>query len=274
VAKSSRKSIPIILLLFLFIAAVVILFGFFDITSGKQDYVYAKVKISQGLWWSNTKRPNYWFIENLKAGDKEVGTANRPVAELIDFTYYPYISAAADTLLNSETSYNVYLHLKLAVKKTSKAITFKREKIAVGSPIELEFPAVHITGTVMELANGPIKDEYVEKTIYLTGKNAFYWEYDSIKIGDSYFDGHREVFKVLSKQAIDTKVIDTDIYGNSTINDIERRKYVTVKALVTLKKVKGDKLFFGEEQEMQVGTPFNLVTANHNYSFLTISKIE
>jgi hypothetical protein len=126
----------------------------------------------------------------------------------------------------------------------------------------------------MQLSDEPIENEYVTKIITLTGKNLFPWQYSAIKIGDVYSNGEQEVFKVLSKHAVDTRTLASDTYGNVSTSSLENRKYVTVKAEIRLKKTKDNKLFFGEEQEIMVGIPFGLKTPNFNYYLLDVSKLE
>lgn len=269
----SNKPRSYLLVLLVAIPVLTVLIAFLKLTFSETNYIYAKIKVSQGLWWSSTKRPDYWFVENLNEGIQEKGIAGKISTELLGFTYYPFITE--NNLATSETTYNIYLDVSLDVKKTrSGELIFKRNKIAVGSPIELSFPNLHITGAVIQLSEKPLVNEYITKTIQLTGRNIFPWEYDAIKIGDTYFDGKQEVFKVLDKKSIGTTVIAPDLYGNFPSSGLERRRYVTVTAQVKLKKAKGEKLFFGEEQEITIGTPFSLVTPNSNYSFLTISKLE
>jgi len=264
-----KKPIPIAALLFIILPTLVIVIALLRIVTTKTQYVYAKINVSQGLWWASTNRPNYWFIESLKVGEQEKDLSGNISAELLSFTYYP------DITQKTETTYNIYLVVKLNVKKTKEGgLLFNRDKIGVGSPIELNFPSILITGAVMQLSDEPIKDEYVTKIITLTGKDIFPWQYSAIKIGDTYFDGEQEVFKIIDKQAIDTWTLTRDTYGNISTRSLENRKYVTAKAEVRLKKTANDKLFFGEEQEIMVGTPFGLKTPSFNYHLLDVSKLE
>ncbi len=264
-----KKPIPITTLLFIILPALVVIIAFIRIITASGQYVYAKINVSQGLWWASTNKPNYWFIESLKVGEQEKDLSGKISAELLGFTYYP------DITQKTETTYNIYLVVKLNVKKTKEGgLLFNRDKIGVGSPIELNFPSVLITGAVMQLSDEPIEDEYVTKMITLTGKDIFPWQYSAIKIGDTYFDGEQEVFKIIDKQALDTWTLARDTYGNISTRNLENRKYVIAKAEVRLKETKDGKLFFGEEQEIMVGMPFGLKTPNFNYYLLDVGKLE
>jgi hypothetical protein len=259
-------------LLFIIIPGIVAVIAVGKLLVPNENYVYVKVKISQGLWWSTTKSPDYWFIESLEKGAQEKDIAGQTIAELSNFKYYPHLSQ--NSFESSETTYNIYLKLKLRVKKSADGTySYKRNKIAIGSPIELNFPKVQITGVIIELSEKPIKGEYVTRAIELTGRNSFPWEYDSIKIGDTYFDGEEEVFKVLNKNSRITRIIAPDLYGNLPSTSLEQRRYVTVTAEVKLEEKEDGRLFFGEEQEISIGKPFNFLTPSANYSFLTISDI-
>lgn len=269
--KKIKRNLP---LPFLFIAlpALVVVIALFRFLSPKTDFVYAQVKVSQGLWWANTKSPEYWLIENLEKGMQEKNITNDPIAELLSFKYYPRLSQNLED--SSESTYNVYLKLKLNVNKSSSgAYTFKRSTLAVGAPIELDFLNVQITGSVMKLSEKPIEDNYETKVVELSGRNLFPWEYDSIKIGDAYFDGENEVFKVLNKTSRLTSTIAPDLFGNFPGSSTEQRRYVTVFAEIKLEKKADGRYFFGEEQEIGIGQGFKFMTPSANYSILTTSNI-
>ena len=50
-------------------------------------FVYAKVKVGQGLWWATTQRPSFWFVEALKKGVMETDLTGEPIAEIKDVLY-------------------------------------------------------------------------------------------------------------------------------------------------------------------------------------------
>lgn len=267
--KKSKRNL-LVPLLFIIIPILALVIAFFRFLSLDKEYVYAQVKVSQGVWWAETKRPEYWLIENLKRGMQEKGLTGRPTAELLSFKYYPHIPQPSEF----SSTYNVFLKLKLNVKKSSGGTySFKRNTLSVGAPIELNFPNVQITGYLTEISEKPIKDTYETKIVELTGRNLFPWEYNSIKIGDAYFDGKNEVFKVINKNSRLTSIIVSDLYGNYPTPSSEQRRYTTVIAEMKLEKKNDGRYFFGEEQEIDVGKEFKLITPFANYSFLTVSDI-
>jgi hypothetical protein len=193
----------------------------------KPTYVYAKIKVGQGLWWASTQKPSMWYVEAFKrikeTKEQEKELTGQPQAEILEVKYYPWWGS---------NQYDVYLLMKLKVTKMGKIgkYNFKRSAIGVGSPVDFEFPSLQFSGTVINISEKPIKEKYEEKTIILTKRNANPWEYDSIRIGDFYFDGKEKVFEVLEKTAKDTQTLTSDIFGNYPETIPELRRYIFVKA--------------------------------------------
>ena len=147
----------------------------------QENFVYARVKVSQGLWWASTQKPPNWLASSLKAGMIEKDLTGAPKAKILSVRSYPYWS----------TGYDIYLTLKLKVTGRLKTgtVNFNRSTLAVGSPIEHTFPKVEITGTVIELSSRPFVENVKWQTITLVKPNAYQWEYDAIRVGDFYHDG-------------------------------------------------------------------------------------
>lgn len=254
--------ISIFLACILFVGFVSVYKLFFS----KPTYLYAKVKMGQGLWWATTAKPAIWFVEALKKGDIETSLTGSPIAEILNIRYYPWYSFS---------QYDLYLTLKLKVsgnQKTGK-YNFKRSTIGIGSPIDLEFPSTQVSGTVIELSNNPLKETYITKTITLTKKNAFPWEYDSIQVGDQYFNGDQVVFTILDKKSVDTTTLSSDVYGNYGITNSDTRKYIIVTAKTKLIQ-KNNQLIFGEEQVLSPGKTINISTAGFTFNDYVVGKIE
>jgi hypothetical protein len=265
--------------------AVILFVGivsFYKLFAAKPTYVYTKVKLGQGLWWSLQIRPNIWFATSLKKGDKEYDLLGKPAAEILGVKYYPYYYP---------DQYDVYLtvRLKTSYNKKSDKYLFKRSSVSVGAPIELEFSSAQVSGTVIDLSSKEFADKYIEKTIYLTKKSAYPWEYDAIKIGDKYFDGENNVFEILGKSASDNPSLSVDRFS---VNDYipstenlgpaypvipevipEGKKYIVVKAKILVKE-KNNQLLFGEEQTIRPGKLFNLFTSNFAFNDFVVGKIE
>lgn len=244
--------------------AIVSVFKLFFV---KPTYVYAKVKMGQGLWWASTQRPSIWFVQNIKKGDVERDLVGSPIAQILSVRYYPWYTS---------NQYDVYLTVKLKVsgnKKTQK-YNFKRSAIGVGSPIDFEFPNSQFSGTITDLKNEPIKDNYVEKIVYLTKRYAYPWEYDGIKIGDKFFDGEDTVFEVLDKSSSDTaEVITQESTKILNLQTTELRRYITVKAKIKVKKV-GEQYVFGEEQVLSPGKPINVSTSSFSFTDYIVASIQ
>ncbi len=254
--------------LILFIAIV----GFVGLVSAyrmflvKPKYVYAKVKVSQGLWWANTGRAPIWFVNGLKKDmARKSPTTRNPKAKIVSMRYYPYWGS---------NQYDIYLLLRLRVNGNSvTGYSFNRSGLVVGSPIEFSLPSVEVTGTVLDIYEKQPSRNYVEKTITLVKSNAYPWEYDGITVGDRYFNGEEVVFEVLSKSQADNAFYNTESLSNSISFYPEPRKVVTVKARIKLQE-NGDQLVYGEEQEIKLGKNMNIGVNKFQFEDFQIAALE
>jgi hypothetical protein len=233
----------------------------------KPTYVYVKVKVGQGLWWASTQKPSIWFIEGIKQAQNEAEKelTGQPAAKILSIRYYP-------TYLPNQ--YDVYLTMRLKVNRLGKTgkYNFKRSAIGVAAPVDFEFPSAQFSGTILQISEKPIKDKLVEKTVILTKRAAEPWEYDSIKIGDYYFNGQEKTFIIIDKTAKETQTLTTDIFGNYPDINPETKKYIFLKAKIKVKK-EGSNLLYGEEQLLSVGKNLNIATNNlllENYKVASI----
>jgi len=232
----------------------------------KSTYVYVKVKIGQGNWWAGTSKPPIWFIRSLKKGDTEKNLLNRPFATILHVRYYPWPAT---------TQYDVYVSLKLRVNKNPKTgkYNFKRSTIGVGSSIDLEFPSVQFSGTVIDLNEKPPQEMYVTKTVTITKRTAYSWEYEAIQIGDTYFDGEDKTIEIVDKKASDLSPQSFfDSYGYS-LSTLDPRKYITVRLKMKLMKT-DDGLVLGEEQLINPGKWIYLSTKNFTFNDYFVGTIE
>lgn len=233
----------------------------------KHTNLYVKIKLNQGLWWVTNAKPGIWFLDSLKKGEKEFNFLKEPIAEIIDVRYYHQINYDLN-------QFDIYILVKLSVDKINDRYIFKRGKIAVGAPIDLDFPSSQVTGTIISISTKKPENELTEKIITLTKKYAFPWEYEAINIGDKYFDGEENILEIIDKEAIDTFLLTTDYFGNSTPEVQERRKYIIVKAKIKLKKNLKNQLIFGEEQVVKKNSFANLTTDNYVLMDFVVSNIE
>jgi len=253
------------ILIFFACIAFVALVSFYKLFISKPSYVYVRVKMGQGLWWASTQKPSMWFIKNIKKGDVQTDLLGKPVAEILSVRYYPTYLA---------NQYDVYLMMKLTVsgnKKTGK-YNFNRSSIGVGAPVDFEFPSLQFSGTIIDLATQPIKDKYIDKIVYLSKPFAYTWEYDSIKLGDKFFDGEENVIEVLDKS---TGEYTSVLTPNKSI--IEQTTQVRQGINVKLKirgRVEDNKFIFGNEQVVAPGKTIYLATDNFSFTDYLVSKIE
>ncbi len=254
--------------------ALIIFVGFvaaFKIVFSKPTYIYVRVKLGQGLWWAATSKPSIWLVKSIKKGEIEYDLLGNPLAEVTEVRYYPM-----------GTEYNTYLTVKLRASqnKRTKKYVFKRSVIAVGAPVDFEFPSSQITGTVVAINNKPFEDKYVDKIVHFYRRLSYPWQYDNIKIGDRYFDGQDTVFEVLDKslEVIPSGVSFTDVVdGEESVFFSNARelvgKVIFIKAKLKLKQTPGN-LIYGEEYNVNAGGMIGIQTSDYNYEGFTIAKIE
>ena len=264
--RKKRKNIPITTLLFVIVPVFVIIIALTKIATRESEYVYAKIKVSQGFWWGSSVKPKVWFTEAIKKGEVENNFLGKPVAEIMQVRYYPVTS------LPDGNDFHIFFVVKLDADYNDRAqqYVFKRKTLAVGSPIEIVTQSANITGTVIEISKQEFDDKYEQKIVTLTKKLSYPWEYDAIKIGDKYFDGEGVVFEVLTKHQVPTTTITNDVYGNVVP---ESMMYVSIKAKIKV-KAKNGQLLFAEEKLLTPGTELNVSLENFGFNRFYVSKIE
>ena len=202
----------------------------------------------------------------------ETDLTGEPIAEIKDVLYYPWYGG---------DQYEIYLTLKLKVtgSQKTKKYNFNRSAIGVAAPIDLEFPTTQVSGTIIELSEKPINDKLIEKTIYMTKKYAYPWEYDAISVGDKFYNGREVVFEVLEKSQSDSyeNAISTSTTGEfPNITDpsqTELRKYITVKAKIKVRRF-GNKFIFGEQHIISPGLTSPISTDSYAFNNFLIERIE
>lgn len=255
-----RNYLIILLFLILFLVAVIIVAKSFLTTP---TYIYAKVKVGQGLWWANTSKPPIWYVNSMVEGDEARNLLGSFNAKILSKRYYHYYGS---------DQFDIYLVVKLkATHSRNGEYSFNRSTISVGSPIEMQFPKVDITGSVIDLSLEPISDKLETKTIYFSKRNAYPWELSAIHVGDKYFDGKDIIFEVEDVSGIDTTNLSSDVFGNSTASISEPTKYIAVKAKAKMKQVNGQWIL-GEDHLIIPGKVINIDTSNFSFdNYIVIS---
>ena len=251
------------------IFAIIVVFtlsvAFIKIVFSEDEYVYAKVKVSQGLWWASTPPPNIWLVQSIKKGMIEKSLSGKPLVEVLNVNYYP--SWESD-------QYNVYMTVKMKINKNENTgkYTFKRSSLGVSSPVDFEFPDVLVSGTIMGISESPFNNTLVEKTVTITNNSAYPFEFDVIDIGDTYTNGEQVVLEVLDKESAPSSYLSRDRNGNYT-GTYESREAVTVK-LKMLVEEQSRNLIYGDEQIIRLGKTVNLSTEHFTFAGYVVEGIE
>jgi len=254
---------------FISIIAVIILFvgliAAYKLLSTEDEYIYAKIKISQGLWWANTTKPAVWMVDAIKKGDVEVSLSGKPTIEVLEVRNYPWWS---------ENEHIIYVIARLKVSKNEKTgeYSFKRSSVSVASPIDLELQQIHVSGVVMDFSEKPFKNNSVEKTITIFKEGAYSWEGDAMQVGDNFFNGEEKVLEITDIDIEPSYQIYSSIGNNYPIEQ-EQKINIKVKAKVRV-EIRGDRIVFGDEQSLKLGKTFNVSTSKFALTNFKITSIE
>ncbi|OGK62908.1 hypothetical protein A2334_06000 [Candidatus Roizmanbacteria bacterium RIFOXYB2_FULL_38_10] len=237
----------------------------------KPTYIYARVKLGQGMWWASTAKAPVWFVKAIKNNVLEKDIIGKPVAEILSVRYYPWGSINGIT-----NQFDVYITTRLKVTSMGRSgsYSFKRSPISVGMPIELDLSSSFISGTVTQIDTVPFREVYEHKTVTLEKKYAHPWEYESIRVGDTYFDGTDAVFKITEKAVGD----DTQAFAVEQGRFIDpsvssQRISITVKAKVMVEQKDGN-LIFAQEQTLIPGKYLTITTPHYSFYDFVIKGIE
>ena len=259
--------------IFVLVAIVTLGLIFYKSFLAKTNYAYVRVQINYPE--SYYTKPDIWLARSLKKGVSEEGLLGQKEAEVLGVTYYPNTNDLTQTQLN------IYLDLKLQVgyNASTGEYSFQRNTIAVGSPITLNFSTTHIIGTILYIGNKPLANNYVDKTIYLVWTGGFKksspYLYNSIKIGDAYFNGESDVFKIIDKKLEENVfAVVNNFTSQVTEGSTDTTQDIVLVARVKLLKV-NNLLVFGGSQIITEGESMNLVTDDGlNLSSFVISAIQ
>ncbi|MBI4137126.1 hypothetical protein HY469_03630 [Candidatus Roizmanbacteria bacterium] len=254
-----------IISVFIAIVLFTLFIASFKVLSTEDEYIYAKIKVSQGYWWVDVPRPRRWLAQSIQLGEKEKTLSGKPIAEIHSVRYYPYWGP---------DQYEIYLTVLLRVSTNEETgkYTFKRSSLGISSPVDFEFPSTFISGTVMDLSPEPFSDAYIDKVVTLEKKFAFLWEYDAIQIGDTYFDGEETVVEILDKKTMNSYSVYSGL-GNNYPVESEPTQTIVVTARVKVQEKDGEYIF-GEEQVLRAGKTMNIVTSQFVFDQYTVSSIE
>lgn len=258
--------------IFLFITILTGIYAFTQRASKPQATVYVKLKLSQGLWWTTNANPPIWLAQTINPGDFEKDIFGNEIATVISKTYY-----SAEPL-KFPNQHEVYLTLKLATKQDSGTgkHRYKRSPLSVGSPLNIDLSSATLTGSVMSISSQEPQEKYLTKQITLAKQYAYYTdspdEFNSIQIGDSYFDGQDIAFKITDKYLKARKVAFSDINGRPVVNTLDVNQHIYLEAEIKVKEI-DNMYFYGEEQRVAPGANLNIITNSQDLSRYTVVSL-
>lgn len=270
--RTRSKSFISFIKKYYFILIIIGCVGFVGIVSTyklyiqKPTYVYVKIRVGQGYWWTSTARPSLWYIRAIREAKEEKDLVGNTVAKILRVSYYPYYGSS---------QFETYVTLQLKVSKVGNKGTynFKRETIGVSGPIDLEFSNVQISGTIIALSDKPIVPRLTEKTVYLTKKYAYPWEYDEIKIGDYLDDGNGTVLEILDKAKGDTNEVLVNDLGRIVNSETETYRYIILKVRLIGKEEAGT-FIYGEEIIIAPGRGMDFITNGFVFNGYFVARVE
>jgi len=270
--RTRSKSFISFIKKYYFILIIIGCVGFVGIVSTyklyiqKPTYVYVKIRVGQGYWWSSTARPSLWYIRAIREAKEEKDLVGNTVAKILRVSYYPYYGSS---------QFETFVTLQLKVSKVGHKGTynFKRETIGVSGPIDLEFSNVQISGTIIALSDKPIVSRLTERTVYLTKKYAYPWEYDEIKIGDYLNDGNGIVVEILDKAKGDTNEVFVNEQGKLVNSESETYRYISLKVKLRGREEVG-RFIYGEETIVTPGRGIGFITNGFVFNDYYVARVE
>ena len=260
----------LLLTLFILIIILVDFIATYKLLFPRQSYIYVKVKVGQGYWWAPTSAPGSWYLNALRNGEEERDLLGRSIATIVRIEHYPSWQTNQDGIY-------LVLKLKASYNKRTGEYNFDRSIISVGSPIDIQFPKIDVTGTVIDINLHMFKPKYVWKTVYLVNTQGytqdFKYRYDDIHIGDSYNDGNQKVFEIMAKYLVkNIWTISNNLNAQVYDREVDSVQNIVVKAKI-LVQAKPDGYYFGEESKIINNSYVPLEAAGYRYENFSIRQL-
>jgi hypothetical protein len=249
---------------------IVIVFGLIFALKffSKPTYAYVRIQINWPA--SYYSKPYLWLVDSIKKDVVQENIFGQSSIKVLGIKYYP----------QNDGSESIYVDMKLLVgydKKTG-VYTYQRLPMGVGSPIDISLPVSQFSGTVININNQPLQNNYIQKNVLLVYKQGYNKDspylYNNIQVGDKYFDGQRNVFEILDKN-IDKNIInvfnnfDNQVYTK----EIDSTQNIVIKAKISVVK-KDNQYIYGENQIVKMGDSLQISTDNLDLGNFIIAGIE
>jgi len=211
--------------------------------------IYLTIKLNQGYWWLNNPNPPLTLIEAIKPQLTAYDFLGHPTAKIIAKHVYPTFSTNTERPV-----YNTYVDLVIYKAKTSKnEIFFNRQRVAIGEPLEVKFPHLTLSGSIINLST--TKPARRLQTYQITLQRLVYpWEYQQLQLPTSYFDGQTQVFKITHRQCLPAIIVTRDKYNQILKKTNQNTCYLTLQGTISLENHQST-LTFGPEIPIAQGAP-------------------
>lgn len=228
-------------------------------------YIYVKVYIQQGYY---ATQPSYWLIDALT---KEKQIANKEIAKIQSVDYYP-------SWQSNQIDVYTIVKIKVNYNRATKEYTYNRNTLSIGSPIQLHLQYLDINGTIEDMSNAPFKYKYLDKIVYLINRSGyakdFPYIYNSINIGDKYFDGTTNAFEILDK-SLETQTWAVTNNFNAQVYErtVDTTQNIVMKARIKVRQ-EGNYLIYGEQYRVTNNALIPFSTNNLFLSDFVIRSIQ
>jgi hypothetical protein len=199
---------PFDLLIVIFIIVLVGVFLFFRMQK-HEEWVSVTIVMSQEEWWWDGSEPKFWYVDNLKAGDKVFSSLGSKIAEIIDVQVFevggPYKKAMID------------VRLKVTYDKNKQIYLYNQKPIEIGGFLNLSFNSNNVRGLVMSVGgNEAIIGQLHTKRIKVRVEAVPSWMVDTYREGLAMKNSQGEDLAVIEKIVVESALLErfSDIRGS------------------------------------------------------------
>ncbi len=212
--------------------------------SRKQEWVPARIMVSNDEWWWEGQAPSYWYVDDIVSGMTATNSFGETIAKITSVSVFDNGAygrrAYVDVMLN--TNYD----------KRKNVFLFNFQPLQIGKPIELTFGTHNIQGLVTYIGNDKVayEDKKIEVKVYKVRP----WVVDKYVVGLQMKDTVGTALATINEVKIDPHVEYefSDIRGTSVpVNDPDYRDVTLSLTIKTFSS--GGNNFFMDRAVIKIG---------------------